>query len=351
MKTLAREQVYWICQIVGWSAYGLISLFISYFAASGEEAPALQIQEILSSLMVVILGIGHTHFFRHLLKRWGWTQLSLDQLIVRVLIADVVMAVSLVFIMFMIDLILGLVPLPLRNIDLGSLLLSLPGFSLTFFMWSLMYFAITSFRNYKREEIERLKWERSIKDFELNKLKSQMNPHFVFNALNSIRALVEEDPEKAKSSITQLSNILRNSLIAGRSKTISLEEEMRTVNDYLLLEKLRFEERLDVNIHLAPEALQIRVPPMIVQTLAENAVKHGISKKTEGGFIEIAGHMENNCLQLSIRNTGVLKSLNSGGFGILNTKQRLELLYGSEDYFTITQESPDVVHVNLKIPC
>ena len=350
MKTLAREQIYWICQIVGWSTYGLISILLYYYSPANQP-PTIQMQDVLSSLMVAILGIAHTHLFRHLIKRWGWTQLSLDQLIIRVLIADVVMAVSLVVTIFISDVVLGLVSLPLRAVDVSNLLLSLPGFSLTFFMWSLMYFAITSFRNYKREEIERLKWERSIKDFELNKLKSQMNPHFVFNALNSIRALVEEDPEKAKLSITQLSNILRNSLIAGRNKTISLEEEMRTVNDYLMLEKLRFEERLDVNIHLAPDALQIRVPPMIVQTLAENAVKHGISKKTEGGFIEIVGHMENNCLQLSIRNTGVLKSLNSGGFGILNTKQRLELLYGSEDYFIISQESPEVVHVNLKIPC
>ncbi|MGB3617969.1 MAG: histidine kinase [Catalinimonas sp.] len=344
MITLDRKQVYWICQLGGWSAHGLVSLFFSPLL---EEA-SMETRDVLSVVMVGALGLAHTHLYRYLIKRWGWSYLPLSPLILRVVVANLLLAVPFVALVFVSDLLLGVVQSgAVAPSDFLFLLLSS---SLLFFIWSLMYFAITFFRNYKREEIERLKWEHSIKDFELNKLKSQMNPHFVFNALNTIRALVEEDPDKAKTSINQLSNLLRNSLIAGRSKTITLAEEMSTVNDYLNLEKLRFEERLRTRVDITPEAMQVRVPPMIVQTLVENAVKHGISKKTDGGFIHVQGSVEQQRLQLTIKNSGVLQSINTGGFGILNTKQRLELLYGNEDAFHICQEEPEIVNAHLQIP-
>ena len=344
MQTLNRKQVYWLCQLIGWSSYGLVSLFFSPFL---NKVP-LNGLDVVSVLMVSALGIAHTHFFRRLSLRWGWARLALPPLALRVVVTNLLLAVPFVGLVFLNDIVLGIV-LP-GAVSAGDFLFLMVSSSLLFFIWSLMYFTIVFFRNYKREEIERLRWERSIKDFELNKLKSQLNPHFVFNALNSIRALVEEDPVKAKSSINQLSNILRNSLISSRNKTITLEEEMRTVNDYLTLEKLRFEERLRVTIDVTPEALKVCVPPMIIQTLVENAVKHGISKKTDGGFIHIRGWVEQQRLLLTIKNSGVLQSINTGGFGILNTRQRLELIYGTEEYFDICQENGEVVNAHLKIP-
>jgi two-component system, LytTR family, sensor kinase len=147
------------------------------------------------------------------------------------------------------------------------------------FLWSLIYFSVHFFENYKRAEIESYIWEAAVKDFELKTLKSQLNPHFMFNAMNSIRALIEEDPESAKNALTRLSAYFDILLKMERSETVPLEEEIQTVKDYLALEEIRFEERLKYNLNIDPKSLKIEIPPMMIQTLVENGIKHGISKK------------------------------------------------------------------------
>jgi two-component system, LytTR family, sensor kinase len=241
------------------------------------------------------------------------------------------------------------------GIDIGELRwedisLLIVNYMTLFLLWSVIYFAIAFFTQYRKEEIERLKWENALKEFELNKLKSQLNPHFVFNALNGIRSLVEEDPMKAKSAITQLSNILRNSLLSDRTRTIPFLEEMKTVNDYLNLEKIRFDERLQFQTDLDPVTLSIQVPPMMIQTLVENAVKHGISKRVAGGWISIKSRLNKNFAEIRIDNTGTLKGTDSDGFGIVNTLHRLELIYNKPDLFTIEQSEQEVVSATIKIP-
>lgn len=344
MKSLSRLKVYWICQIGGWTLYGFVSALLYIFANKIQ----FTLKEAASIFFMCLFAVAYTHCYRYVIKRWHWTSLSLTRLIFQVLLASIVLGAIFVLSNYVVGELIGVNEQV--TIGPGIVAFVILNASLLFLFWSLIYFAMFFFTNYKKEEIERLQWERSIKDFELNKLKSQLNPHFVFNALNTIRALVDEDPSKAKTSITQLSNILRNSLIADRNKTITLQEELRTVNDYLNLEKIRFEERLEVRMQIQPEALHIQVPPMMIQTLAENAVKHGISKKLSGGFISIDCWLERNKLMVSIKNTGQLENLNSGGFGILNTKQRLELLYGSDDFFNISQEDNEVVNARLNIP-
>jgi len=207
-------------------------------------------------------------------------------------------------------------------------------------------------RDNRKREMDKIKWEGAMKEFELNKLKSQLNPHFVFNALNSIRSLIEEDPEKAKQSVTQLSNILRSSLISDRNKIIPFSEELKTINDYLNLEKLRYEERLQPIISVAPEAMKVPVPPMMLQTLIENAVKHGIMNQTHEGYIALNVHVDElrQILHVNIENTGRLGNLESGGFGILNTRQRMKILYGEEAKFMIVQKSENIVLVTILLP-
>jgi two-component system, LytTR family, sensor kinase len=217
-------------------------------------------------------------------------------------------------------------------------------------LWSLIYHMFQYFERSKNTEIEKIRLKSSVKEFEVKALRSQLNPHFVFNALNSIRALVLENPQKAQQGITQLSNILRNSLVADRRKTVMLSEELKTVEDYLALEKVRYEDRLKVEVNINPDTLEVQVPPLMVQTLVENAVKHGISKPLHGGFISISARLQKHFLYLDIKNTGTLQRLDSGGFGLINTSQRLELLFGAEASFKIKQESDNVVCAQVKIP-
>jgi two-component system LytT family sensor kinase len=222
-------------------------------------------------------------------------------------------------------------------------------YGILFFLWSVFYFIYNYFERYNTS----LKLEASVKEIELNNLKSQLNPHFIFNALNSIRALVDENPEKSKMAINQLSNILRNSLVADKKGLTKFGDEIKMVRDYLGLESIRFEERLKTEFDIDPAAKGFLVPPLMIQTLVENGVKHGISKLTEGGIIQVQAKVENDRLRISIRNSGQYH-LNGhkkrGGLGLSNTAQRLKLLYGKEAHFAISNESDNFVLTELTIP-
>ena len=159
----------------------------------------------------------------------------------------------------------------------------------------------------------------------------------MFNSMNSIRALVDEDPKKAKVAITQLSNILRNTLMMHKNRYISFEEELALVKDYLELEHVRFEERLNFNFDIDPLTLSLNVPPMMIQTLVENGIKHGISKYPEGGSISIVSLKTDNGFKIEIINTGQLGDVTKtdSGFGVANTTNRLELLFGKKAIFNL----------------
>ena len=167
--------------------------------------------------------------------------------------------------------------------------------------------------------------------------------------MNSIRALIDEDPAKAKEAVTQLSNILRNTLLMNKNKEIVLEEEIRIVKDYLALEQIRYEERLKYEFQIDTDVLQKLVPPLIVQAQVENAIKHGISKLPKGGEIKVSGKLFQNVLVLEITNTGKLNNEKTEtGFGLLNSKQRLELLYGEKASIDIKENNNEVT-VTIKI--
>jgi two-component system LytT family sensor kinase len=218
-----------------------------------------------------------------------------------------------------------------------------------FFLWAIMYFIYNYFDRYNNS----LKMEASLREIELNNLKSQLNPHFIFNALNSIRALVDENPVKSKQAITQLSSLLRSSLSTGKRELTSLSEEMKIVRDYLGLESIRFEERLHSDLQIAPETMEWMVPPLMIQTLVENGIKHGISKLTEGGFIQVKTFLQDGRLKILVRNSGKFDSAlikDGKGLGIDNTLKRLNLIYGQQASFSIKTQVDNTVLTELEIP-
>src|SRR5664279_5217869 len=130
----------------------------------------------------------------------------------------------------------------------------------------------------RKDEVDKLNLEKTVKELELNTIKSHINPHFIFNSLNSIRALVDENPSRARKAVTELANILRSSMQVEKLETVPLQQEMEIVKDYLALEQMRFEERLRIEMNIDDNTLNLPVPLMMLQTLVENAIKHGISK-------------------------------------------------------------------------
>lgn len=342
-----KTRLYYLCQVAGWGGYGLAMTIFYRYSTSHD----LTVNELISISSLCLLAFGLTHCFRLIFKKNAWIEYPLPKLVILVLLGNFLMADIYASTNLLIDKALGLITIDLDWKEwLVSMSILVVNSMTLFLLWSVIYFAIAFFSRYRKEEIERLKWESALKEFELNKLKSQLNPHFVFNALNGIRSLVGEEPEKAKSAITQLSNILRNSLLSDRARTISFSEEMKTVNDYLNLEKIRYEERLRFSSDLDPQTLAVQVPPMMIQTLVENAVKHGISKRVDGGHIHIRSYFRDGMVEIRIDNTGRLTGTDSGGFGIVNTQHRMELIYNDSNLFSIKQTEPDTVSAFIKIP-
>ena len=190
-----------------------------------------------------------------------------------------------------------------------------------------------------------------VKELQLKTIKSHINPHFIFNALNSIRALVDEDPERARTAVTELSNILRSSMYAEKAETTSLEKELSIVQDYLALETIRFEDRLNIEYDIDENTLDQPVPPMMLQILVENGIKHGISKQVNGGRIYIKSSFKSDHYELAVQNTGYLQNTNNpDGFGIISTQNRLYLLYGKEACFEIKNIEGGMVEAKVLIP-
>jgi two-component system, LytTR family, sensor kinase len=345
---LTRKAQYLTAQGIGWLLVYALTFGFFYATQKGSVTSSEYILLAVFSLGGLVL----THLFRLTILRYAWRNLPIWRLIVQVIIANLIMAVLLDLIELGTGLAIGYRLVP--KLDWIDALSGILNTAVVFGIWSLIYFVVYAFHNYRREEIERLRAEQRMRESELARLKSQMNPHFVFNALNSIRALIVEDPAKAQLSITQLSHLLRGFLLSDRQKTIPLSEELRMVENYLHLEQLRYESRLRYTTNITPEAAKVAVPTMMLQTLVENAVKHGISVSITGGSIAINAIVENGHLHLSVANSGTLLSTDTAdtpaGYGIENTRMRLSLLYAKEANFTLIEPESGQVVASLRLP-
>ena len=337
---MTKNRIYWICQFFGWGVYGLLQI-IAYTAANGLDQ-----DQIIGVLFQVAFYIATTHLLRSIFIQLGWLNLRLTILIPRLLILNLLLSIFNYGYLLLIQHFTN----GISNADLQfvTILLNTLIYWAVYFLWTIFYFAFHYVDRYNKS----LKAETVAVEVELSNLKAQLNPHFIFNALNSIRALVDEDPLKSKESITQLSHILRNSLLTDRKKLIPFSEELRTVMDYLSLESIRYEERLKTKIDIDKNSGKFMVPPLMLQTLVENGIKHGISNLKEGGEISISSKLSGKHLQLQIRNSGQLSnSFSEGkGFGIDNTRKRLNLIFGDSASFEIKNDTNKTVICTLNIP-
>jgi two-component system, LytTR family, sensor kinase len=186
------------------------------------------------------------------------------------------------------------------------------------------------FTRARNEELERAKLQQALAESELQALKSQLQPHFLFNTLNGISALIEVDKARARAMVVKLSNLLRTVLQDGTADLIPLEEELKFAEAYLDIEKMRLDERLQIRWKIPPDTRHLLVPPLILQPLVENAISHGVACSREGGWLEIAMERDDKRMELSVRNSVRGKGTPGSGLGLQNTKARLNYLYGEE---------------------
>jgi len=337
-----KLRLYWSLQIGGWALYAILQIVTIILASdSGSTSTTNRIIFVSFEALLCLLV---THVYRHYINQWRWLNLGMVKLTLRMVLSVFVMGVVTYFLRIPVSVPLGINATLAFNgfhILVGSVL-----YAIVFFLWSALYFIYNYFERYNKS----LKLEATVKEIELNNLKAQLNPHFIFNAMNSIRALVDENPIKSKEAITQLSNILRNSLASDKKGLTKFEDELRIVKDYLSLESIRFEERLHTEYQIASGSSDFWVPPFMIQTLVENGIKHGISQLTEGGTIILKTVIIDDELKIQISNSGHYVNGRKKGLGLTNTVQRLKLLYGDAAYLRISNEKNNLVLTEVKIP-
>jgi signal transduction histidine kinase len=201
------------------------------------------------------------------------------------------------------------------------------------------------------EKVRRLESEKNAMEAELRLLQSQMEPHFLFNTLSNILGLIDSDRDKARLMLESFTSFVRKSLLAARERTVPIGTEMETVRNYLDVFQVRMGDRLRYEIDL-PEGLQAcRVPPLLIQPLVENAVKHGLEPSVIGGRISILAGRYGDRVRITVADTGVgIHEKKSGGIGLDNVRKRVELLYGERGRLLLQENAPSGVEVTIEIP-
>ena len=322
------------------------------YAAGGSSLPV----GLLHFITDVVIGISVTHFFRIISKRYQWNELKFQQLLVRLvpsmlLLASIYMLLSLsklyvVHTNFRDDFTQSFSSFYHEN----SLNMFIGGTRLLT-IWMLAYYLY----HYAQEKIkiiqENARLSLVAKEAQLSNLSAQLNPHFLFNSLNSIKSLVVENPDKSRRAIDLLSDLLRRSLYSSEPMLISIQDELAVVTDYLELEKIRFEERLQIEMDVPAEMLSFSIIPFSIQTLVENAVKHGINKQSNGGTISIKVDYENSFLSMKVVSPGILNTASaSKGLGLKNLEERLRLQFHNKASFRIDQQNDQTVVAAIMIP-
>jgi len=342
--------LYWVCQLTGW---GITSLY--WAVQSAFSGPFDTAQGLLHFAGDVLVGIGLTHLYRRFALARGWQHLGPGALAGRLLGAVLILGV------------LYMLLIALKLYAVRWLLI--PGFGghfPEFFSGTWLPLLATGVRlmaiwllawhlyQYAQREIRNTRHHAQLavmaREAQLSKLSAQLNPHFFFNALNTVKFLVNADPAAARRAIDLLSDLLRHSLYLKEDLLIPLSVELGLVRDYLELEKLRFEERLQVRINMPEPLPQVQLPPLSLQLLAENAIKHGIDRLAEGGLVQIDGSVEKGMLCLRVQNPGTLDPQNMPGLGLRNLRERLGLQYNSQANLELRQLAGDRVEAHLTIP-
>lgn len=338
---------YWLFQILGWGLFALINIFFAIIFNQVSD------KMIFRLVFFVEIGLLFSHLMRETIHRMAILLKSLQQQVINFIMLTIVFATCVSLVQTVYEQVCNL-----RSTNGGEYAVFHRLFFYNFapttsalFIWSSIYFMYHYVMKSRKQQMDTLQLEALVKELELKTIKAHINPHFIFNALNSIRALIDENPRRARAAITELSNILRSSLSAEKGETVCFKEELKIVKDYLALENMRFEDRLHVEYEVNEETLNQQVPPMMLQTLVENAIKHGISKQVQGGLVKITSNIKGNYHQLSVQNTGHLNGgSKKGGFGLASTQDRLSLLYGDKARFEIRQVDPSLVEAKVLIP-
>jgi sensor histidine kinase YesM len=351
---VATSVAYWALQFAGWGLY--------FRAQASGEVIFADVSWSKAAILwggFCVSGFTLTHLLRWIIKRGQWLSLPPRALLIRMLLAIALLASTLYVITIALSLaeyntpvapILGALyrRLPpdeqLFNQFINSLIVTL--------IWVGLYLGFAVQRHRYDAQVHRAELAQLLQAAELRLLKAQLNPHFLFNALNGVRALISDEPARAQDAVTQLARTLRYILAVNDDELVTVARELEMVNDYLALEGLRLADRLTVVRDIAPEAAQARVPVMLIQTLIENAIKHGIAELKEGGTLRIEAHVVNAELTIQIINPRPISAPvpHAQGTGLRNSSERIRLLFGSRGSLRLDLSRPGEATAEFRLP-
>lgn len=341
----------WVGQLVFWGLFAAF-LLTNSLADPARKETAREVWE--NSIVGMLIGLLVTHLLRVYLiglRAWArswWTFLAG---MVPMLMATGAACMGLLSL-------LGAVFAPeamLKNGEPPPLADYLGGvgfFAALLTVWSGFYLGYCYYRGYREGVIERFRLRAEVKEAELRTLKAQVNPHFLFNSLNTLRSMIPTELDRPREAVTLLAELLRATLTLGDRTTVSIAEEVETVENYLALERLRFEQRLRIRSQVDPAARPLPIPPLLLQTLVENAVKFGVGRHSEGGEVAYEVAVHDGALVLRVTNTGTLgrPERASTGVGLANARARLLHLFGPAATLALSQADAATVLAEVRIP-
>jgi two-component sensor histidine kinase len=338
-----KNRSFWIAQLIGWALLGGSNFTIQSILGFPFSLA------FANSFYVFLSGFTVSTIYRFIIRKIDWTKWKIWGLLFFILISSGILAALWLWATGMLFELFE----PQYRLTFREVLGNLGNGCIIFLMWNSFYFFFKFYAKFHSAEIEKWKLAAEIKEAQLGTLKAQINPHFVFNTLNNIKALILEDPNKARTTLMNFSELFRYALLNTKKELISLSEEVSIIKQYLELLAIQYEERLSYRFEIDEEILDEKIPPMMLQLLVENAIKHGIALSKNGGELIIHIYPKGKIYCVDVKNTGQINeraSIESRlGTGLKNIKERLKLIYGSKASLQLFENVPYVV-ASLKIP-
>ncbi len=338
---------FWLINTAGWFTFLLCTgLFFAYFSGN-MTMHTLLIQSFAFSYYLPASGL-----LRKWINQLGWFDNKSQAKLIPLLF---IITFALAFIgQFLVSLIMmyGFNMMNWETYSIPILLMTTVQNWIILCLWTVLYLMLKHMRNNRQQQLKQIQLEAALHATELKALKAQLNPHFIFNCLNNMRAMAIDDGIKTREMITNLSEILKYSFQFGDHNQVTVAREVQHVKHYLALEGIQFEDRLSYEFKVDAVVEQLMIPTLSIQLLVENAIKHGIMGLPDGGHIQINITQVNQVLTITVTNTGQIDDQppESTGVGLTNLKQRLALIYGDQATLSIQNIGQDRVAVQVKIP-
>jgi two-component system LytT family sensor kinase len=364
LKTIIKKQpkLFWILHLGGWAAWGIVGKYLYTVTMLDDIAPSYATYVAVITVFGMIISLPLRYLYRFLWNRAIWIQ-SIGLLGGSALTGFLWIKIRGYIYMGWIENAADMEAWYQKLGDAAEIYAKVTfaeGYSgsiTTILTWSALYFAIKSYRVFQEVRESALRSAAMAHEAQLKMLRYQLNPHFLFNTLNAISTLVlEQNTELANRMVTKLSSFLRYSLDNDPMQKITLDQELQALQLYLDIEKVRFEERLSLQVDIEETAKDALIPSLLLQPLIENAIKYGIARAEGGGHLKISARVFAGDLLMEVSDDGPGCELvnnnipDAKGVGLRNTRERLAAIYGSAHSIRLSQTDPHGLTISIRIP-